>query len=398
MSIPIRVCINITNIIRIMEQDELTNIQAKYDKQAKYCRVCGKSICYRNTKASVVNGRVVYGGTTYKTTKKIGGKCFSLTVCEHCMCEKYDDFSKRNVSRIFNTCNKYVSYGFDVPFELIESANKDKALTIDNFIKRYGDIDGRKRFDEYRNKQAFTNSFEYKREKYGWSYDDYEAYNKSRSVTLENMIKKYGNERGSEIYNAYVERQRLTKSKEYVIEKYGYDYWDSLCKSKAITVENYINKYGEDEGIKRYKDVIDAHPKFVSKMATDFFQKLVDENKSVFDGLKLFFGNKNEFGLYDKESKQYYFIDFFVYDINVAVEFNENYFHANPSMYAADFSDFWHTDKSALEIWKTDELKHNAIKKRGIDLFVVWESDKDNENLKNDIINFIIKKRYELGI
>ena len=281
---------------------------------------------------------------------------------------------------------------------MIESANKDKAITIENFIKRYGEVEGRKRFDDYRKKQAYTNSFEYKNKMYGWSYDEYETFNKSRSITLENMIKKYGEKRGCEIYNAYVERQKYTKSKEYVVEKYGIEHWDTLCKSKAITIDNYVRKYGEEEGIKKYKEAIDSHPKFVSKMATDFFQKMVDDNKSVFDGLTLFFGNKNEFGIYDKDSKQYYFIDFFVCDINVAIEFNGNYFHANPSMYDADFSDFWHTDMSASEIWKNDKMKHDAIKKRGIDLFIVWESDKDNDCLKNDIINFIKKKRYEMGV
>lgn len=379
-------------------QDELTEMQKKFDGDAVYCRICGKSIWYKNTKAYVNKNTIKYIGTTYKTSKMILGQQYNLTVCEKCMCEKYNDFSNKNVGRIFNTCNKFTAYGFDVSDEIIKKVNQNKSITLDNFIKKYGETLGSQLFEEYRKKQAYTNTFEYKSKKYGWSINDFSNYNKSRAVTLDNLIEKYGKENGVKIYNAYVEKQRMTKSKEYVIEKYGLDYWNSLCKKKSTSLENYIIRYGENDGIAKYEDALKRHPKFVSNMATNFFQKLINDNKDLFDGLKIYYGKEKEFGFYDKQTKNYYFIDFLIYDLKIAIEFNGDFFHANPKFYEPNFSNFWYTDKTAKEIWKNDETKINAIKRMGFDIFIVWESDMNDELTKNNIINFIKQRKNEKHI
>ncbi len=373
----------------------MTKLQNEFDKNAVYCRCCGKAIWYRNTKIRIGKTSIQYGGTTYKTKKTVFGETYALTICEHCMSEKYNDFVDKNVSRIFNTCNKYTAYGFCIPDDIIKKVNCSKSVTLDNFVKKYGDDLGRQLFDEYREKQAYSNTFEYKNKKYGWSADDFLRFNKSRAVTLDNLIEKYGIEEGTEIYDAYISKQHLTKSKDYVVEKYGLDYWESLCKSKGITLENYINKYGEKDGIEKYEKTVKSHPKFVSNMATSFFQKLIDNNLDLFDGLNVYYGKDNEFGFYDKQTKNYYFIDFLIYDLNIAVEFNGDFFHANPKIYDSEFSNFWFTDKTAKEIWKNDEVKNNAIKRRGFDLFVVWESDMNNESIINNIINYIKQRKNE---
>lgn len=58
--------------------------------------------------------------------------------------------------------------------------NKKSVPTLKNMITKYGEDEGKKRWDIYRQKQAYTNSFEYKQEKYGWTLDDWETFNKSR--------------------------------------------------------------------------------------------------------------------------------------------------------------------------------------------------------------------------
>lgn len=383
---------------RSITQNELTEIQKEFDANAKYCRICGESIWYKNTKVGIGKNTIYYEGTTYKTKKLIFNKEYHLSVCEKCMCAKYNDFSNKNVSRIFNTCNKYTAYGFDIPDEIIKEVNKSKSLTLNNFIKKYGECLGKRMFDEYRKKQAYSNTFDYKSKKYGWNNEDFVKFNKSRAVTLENLIEKYGNEVGVMLFDSYIEKQHITKSKEYVVEKYGIEHWKSVCQSKGITLKNFVKRYGEEIGVLKYEQAIKQHPRFVSNIATHFFQKMISDNADVFDGLKIYYGKENEFGFYDKETKNYYFIDFLIYDLNIAIEFNGDYFHANPKIYDSDFSNFWHKKTTAKEIWKNDEIKNKAIKRLGFDLFIVWESDMNNESVINNIINYIKQRKNEKHI
>lgn len=99
-----------------------------------------------------------------------------------------------------------------------------RGTTLDKMIKKYGIEDGTSRWNIYCNRQKETNTLTYKREKYGWTDEEFDEYNKKRSVTLENQIALYGVEQGTIRYNEYVEKQRYSGcSLEYFKEKYGID-------------------------------------------------------------------------------------------------------------------------------------------------------------------------------
>src|SRR5271166_3930135 len=51
------------------------------------------------------------------------------------------------------------------------------AVTLENLIRKYGDVDGTNRWNLYRERQAHSNSFEYKLEKYGWTVEQYQKFN-----------------------------------------------------------------------------------------------------------------------------------------------------------------------------------------------------------------------------
>ena len=382
-----------------VNQDELTNIQKSFDKNAVFCRLCGKSVWYRNTKVYLLkNNSVSYEGTTYLTKKNIMGTTYSLTCCENCMCEKFQDFSEKNVSRIFNTCNKYTEYGFELPNGIVETVNKKKAITLKNCIEKYGEVEGKLVYEKYCQKQSYKNTFEYKKEKYNWTKDDFDNYNKSRGVTIENLVKKHGEDVGMQIYNDYVNKQHITKSKEYVVEKYGNQHWEDVCKSKGCSLESYVNKYGETLGLEKYLNVVDKRTRFTSNMSTNYFNNLISFGGDVFSDLKCYYGKDSEFGFYSKEYRKYYCIDFCIPSIKLAIEFNGNYFHANPKYYQDCYCEFWFTKKTAKEIWEDDNKKNSAIQNLGYTLFVVWEDDIENVDIKNEIINFIKNKRNELSI
>lgn len=99
-----------------------------------------------------------------------------------------------------------------------------RGLTLYKLYLLYGRRNGKLKWDNYRLKQANSNSFEYKNKKYGMSYEEFVNYNKSRSTTLENMILRYGESEGTIRYNSYIEKQRVNGVKlEYFVNKYGHD-------------------------------------------------------------------------------------------------------------------------------------------------------------------------------
>ena len=86
----------------------------------------------------------------------------------------------------------------------------------------FGEEEGLKKWNHYCELQSKSNKFEYKKEKYGWTEEDFNNFNKTRAITLENQIAKYGEEEGTKRFNDYCEKQVYAGNKlEYFIEKLG---------------------------------------------------------------------------------------------------------------------------------------------------------------------------------
>lgn len=64
--------------------------------------------------------------------------------------------------------------------------------TKENFILKYGEQQGLIRWNNYCDKQRYSNTFQYKQQKLNWTKQQFTQYNKSRAVTLENLIAKHG--------------------------------------------------------------------------------------------------------------------------------------------------------------------------------------------------------------
>jgi len=97
----------------------------------------------------------------------------------------------------------YNDYYNKFPNAIIESpeVSKKRAITLENLIDKYGEDEGKIRWDSYRKKQAKSNTFEYKQKKYGWTEKQFDEYNKSRGAIGD----KNGNY-GSSYYQVWVEK------------------------------------------------------------------------------------------------------------------------------------------------------------------------------------------------
>lgn len=342
------------------------------------CKYCDGPIYYYDSTFSIdKNSGLKPLYKSYLSKKNIYNKDYYLCVCEDCLTNKFPEYQKMNKSRVFNKVNDITEFAFDIPFDIADKYKKENyRVTKNNFIKKYGEIEGDKKWDSYKSKQAYTNTFDYKQKKYNWSIDDFNSYNKNRSVTLDNLVNRYGEENGIKMWDNYIQRQRETKSKDYVINKYGLEYWIALCKSKKVKLEHFVKKYGKEKGEELYINKIYKNFYMPSKISGEIFDRL---DKILGHKYKTYYYKKDgiEYGKLLSNGR-YVFLDYFILDIKVCIEYYGDVWHANPKKYNIGdipFS-FKGDKKTAEQIWQDDNERILLLKKDfDIDTIVIWESD-----------------------
>lgn len=275
-----------------------------------------------------------------------------------------------------------------------------RGVSLARLVLYYGDEIGAIKYEEYKRKQADTNTFEYKRKKYNWSEFEFKEYNASRQITLENCITRYGDELGTKQYYEYVAKQSYSKTLEYNIEKYGLKEgtvrYKSACSKKGATIENYTRLYGPVDAENKLID-------FFSKTASSQFysqasQVMCWHLDNMFPDLaksSMFQEKSNkEFASYQNEHSRCYKYDYVQIDDKIVIEYHGDHWHANPKLYQADQMLKIRKQLSqtrAADVWAADLQKRLHIESRGYRYFVVWEqdwvSDRDLEieRLKNAI-------------
>lgn len=352
----------------------------------KKCRICGDSIFYKNSLIRMSKDGSLYYDKNYpscESIKKIFGDIFYLTSCQSCLSIKFPKYSEINKSKVFNTLNEITCFAFGIENSIMVEYNRSKSVTLQNMIKNYGESEGNCKWERYVKFQSDKNKFDYKREKYGWSKEEFDTFNKSRSVTEKNLIKKYGDERGKLMYDEYIRKQRINgKTLEWFIEKNGDEagrlIFNSMMNRKMIGSKN-ANSNGA----------------FTSKASSGFFNNL----DSYFRGFNTQYYDKNgEYSVFI-EDKKFYHLDYYIHDIMVCVEFFGDFFHANPMIYKdpEKIINIYGKISKVKDIWEKDRARIQAIKEIcGIETVVVWERDyynnKGNESFYKKILKECIQK------
>lgn len=316
------------------------NFQILHDPNHRKCIECQDVIYYPSVSIRIKNG-IVYRGSCYQSTKKNEDVIHHLQVCQSCLYSKFPSIVGNK--RIFNTDHKAALWAFGI--DKVENPSK-RAVTLRNLIKKYGEIEGQIRFDEYKRKQSYTNSFEYKKEKYGWTKEQFNEFNRSRAITVKNMIKKYGEEEGIHRFNLYCERQAYTNTLEYFLEKYG------------------------DEGKVKFNNYIRKRHQCYSDISQELFnlikEKINIECVYALNGKERYFSIDGIRG----------FFDFLIPEYNIIIEYDGDAVHANPEKYKDE--EFCHPHNkniTAKEIRKTDKLRDSILKNNGYSIIRIWHSD-----------------------
>ena len=282
----------------------------------------------------------------------------------------------------------------------------DKAVTLAKMTAYYGEVEGNIRWKTYCDKQSETNTFEYKHKKYGMTEEEFKAYNQSRAVTLKNCIKKHGEEEGTRIFKEYCIKQKDAGcSLSYFQEKYGEiegkKKYLELNAQKVQTLENYIRKYGYEEGKIRYDEYLRTGCTY-SKIAMDMFKAIVDKLPAYIKYNPIHFGGSDNYGEYvivDKANYKTYLIDFTIPIIHYCIEFNGDYWHCNPKLYEEDETISFHGESFFVkDIWEKDERKIDFIRSQGFECDIIWENDykKDPDKIISECVEKIKQKFKDL--
>lgn len=278
--------------------------------------------------------------------------------------------------------------------DILEKTNNGGSLTSSSYTDlklAYGAKEGKKRWNKYRERQAETNTFEYKKEKYGWSKEEFDDYNKSRSMTLNHCIERHGEENGLKLWHDYCERQAYTNTLEYFIEREG---------SKEKGLEVFLN-YNQEKArsqdpnwiMEKYNVTFNEALEILANRRTSSFisegeKYFVDELEEILGDQIKYTYKTRQFCVWSNELKAPLFYDIVCSKRMKAIEYNGDYWHANPNLYEADYY-VKKVKKSAKEIWERDQIKLNCLLERGFEVKVVWESDfLKNEEMLKEIIEW----------
>lgn len=282
------------------------------------------------------------------------------------------------------TCSspsRYFKLLFDITDEELEVEHrKFDTASLESFIRRHGEINGRKKYAEYKDRQAYTCSKEYMMNEKGMTEQEWDEYNANRACTKKNFIKRYGDKLGSEKWERYCNLEAYAGNKlEYFINVYGNDKglqkYLEVCRHKRMTLENFKRKYGDEIGSIKWAEYLESNKAGFSEISQELFKAI--DIKYDMAMLNSHFASKNQeiylelpFGT----STKCFHLDYTMF--NKVIEFNGDYFHANPRIYdeTSYISKNKH-GKTARDIWEYDKNRLDAISKAGYKTKIVWESD-----------------------
>lgn len=342
------------------------------------CRFCGRKVITPTAKISIYKDGAINLAKPSVKYRIIEGKRYELSCCEKCLIDHFKDNPPKSSKYYYMKANRFGAYSFGYGYdEYKKITSMCLGVTKERMIKKYGEEEGLKRWKSYCDIHSYICSKQSYIDKYGQEEGLNKYYN-DRAMTKELCIKRHGKEDGIKMWNNYCEQQRYTNSLEYFIKKYGKE---KGIKKYDIFAQKRIEPFLNQE-----------NSKSTSRVSQDLFKKL--EKYLPPDDEIYFFDKNNEYEVktHTNNSTNFYKLDFYDKTKNIIIEFNGDYWHANPKFYSKDHI-FEHRgySLSADKIWKKDEQrKQNICKKLNNPIFIiVWENDYRKN--PNEVINNLLK-------
>jgi G:T-mismatch repair DNA endonuclease (very short patch repair protein) len=226
------------------------------------------------------------------------------------------------------------------------------------------------------------------------------------SMPIWNSLKEYQKENSEKLKKKKEEKPELFEDvgwnqKKYWIKK-GMSEEESIRKiselQKTFTLESCIEKYGKEEGKKKWLDRQEKWKAKVfneftniargtSKMSSDFINDLI--NRINFNGTFLY--DKEEKFINCPQKNRSFKYDFTYTERKKIIEINGDFWHCNPEIFKDDSQIHKVTNKSVKDIREMDIYKIKLAEKHGYSVFCIWESDirKKREESLNKCLEFL---------
>ena len=261
-----------------------------------------------------------------------------------------------------------------------------KSKAIKSSKQKYG-VDHYSKTNEFKEKIIKTNT-----DKYGvdWYYQTDEFKQKAKDASL----RKYG----TEYYMKSLDYRNNIKGKFHeILDKAGYikDGYKLISYNGDGNYEIYCPKCNNNFIINSNNQYYNRHKNHqeicticnpLHKSYSCGEKELAEYVSSIYSDVIL----EN-----DRSIIHPYELDIYFPDLRLAIEYNGDYWHANPKYYSED-----HIigDISAKEVRKKDKQKINRCIKAGIELLIIWEDDWINrqdvvKQELSDIITELVEKR-----
>lgn len=343
------------------------------------CPYCGKIFNNKNNKTSLIK-HSIYCSKKYAILQYFNND-ITFIKSELIRLGSVTEFSKFyktiisdnfNFYKFFDELNinkKEIAFSSDVVKNKRKQTNLDKYGCEHNFSKNHPSrIKWESRLLE---EEGITNVFQRESVKEKITESLLSRYNVTSAAKCENFkankdfyINKYGEELG--------------------LEKYKESCYN---KGKSGRLSYYIDKLGEEEGIIEFDKRLD-NIKFRKGKNTG----LNDNFKLLLDELNIIYEREFKISVYNEIKKSYrrYYYDFKIND--TLIEVNGDFWHANPNIYKShDIVKYPGTTITAKEVWEKDILKKELAELHGYKIIYIWESEfyDDIENIKKILLNLV---------
>ena len=233
---------------------------------------------------------------------------------------KYDKFVM--FKKLFETKRVSHQYYIDrgwsehVALDKLSKTTEKRKLTKEKFIERYGEKEGKRKWEEFLDKSkqsesSFISRYGEKEGKIKW--EEYKLIN-SHSKTLLGYIEKFGEEEGKRKWEEKNKKQSFSNTKAGYIKRYGEEYglkkWKQQSKNKSRNKQFFIKKYGIEIGEEKYKKFLNKCEKTLDNFVRLYGEEMGKERYNEFNE-KNAHSNRYEYylekygiGLGDKKFKE----------------------------------------------------------------------------------------------
>lgn len=192
-----------------------------------------------------------------------------------------------------------------------------------------------------------------------------EKYGVENVFQIKEIIERINNDK------IYLEKYGMTKIE--LIRKNSLNYYHSLDNNEK-------KLWHERMGRSFYSKVSKANKNKVAQ------SKLENTVESCFIEMKIEFDRQF---IISNEDNNYYFYDFYIKSLNLIIEINGDYWHANPLIY--DESYVIRDGYTAGDKWNKDKKKMDLALKNGYDIICIWENE-IKKLKKEELKTYLISK------